>query len=186
MVAGGLALLVLGAEGLVRGAVAMARLLGASELVIGLTVVAAGTSLPELATSVVASLRGERDIAVGNIIGSNVFNLLAVLGASAAASVGGTMVAPSALRFDIPIMAATAVACLPVFFSGGRISRGEGLLFLFLYAAYVAFLVMHATGSIHAASVATVVGFALPLSAAGILLSAYYTLRSRRRQRGAK
>jgi cation:H+ antiporter len=80
LVAGGLALLVLGAHWFIEAAVGMARLLGVSELIIGLTIVAGGTSLPELATSVLASLRGERDIAVGNVVGSNLFNLFGVLG----------------------------------------------------------------------------------------------------------
>lgn len=135
----GLVCLSLGARGLVRGAVDLARFLGVSELVIGLSVVAAGTSLPEAATSVVASLRGERDLAVGNVVGSNIFNLLVVLGASAAIS-GRVRVAPAALHFDLPLMVATALVCLPIFFTGGRISRGEGGLFLAGYTAYLAFL----------------------------------------------
>ena len=79
----GLGLLVLGVAWLVDGAVAIATALGVSELIVGLTIVAAGTSMPEVATSLIATLRGERDIAVGNVIGSNIFNMLAVLGASA-------------------------------------------------------------------------------------------------------
>jgi cation:H+ antiporter len=138
----GLAMLVFGARWLVAGEVDLARTLGVSELMIGLTIVAAGTSMPEVATSVVASLRGERDIAIGNVVGSSIFNILAVLGLSAAAAPRGIAAAPSALRFDIPVMTAVAFACLPIFFTGGRISRWEGVLFLGYYAAYLAVLLM--------------------------------------------
>jgi len=163
---------VLGARWLVDGAVELARRLGVSELVIGLTIVAAGTSLPEAATSVVAGLRGQRDIAIGNVVGSNIFNILAVLGAAASISPGGVRVAPEALRFDIPVMMAVAVACLPIFYTGGRISRGEGAMFLAYYAAYVAFLVLTAA---HHSSLpvfkTAMLGFAIPLSALGVGIS---------------
>lgn len=171
-VAGGLALLVVGADWLVDGAVAFAKFIGISELVIGLTVVAVGTSLPELATSVVASLRGERDIAVGNIVGSNIFNLLAVLGAAAAIAPAGISVNPAALAFDIPVMVAAAVVCLPVFISGFVISRGEGALLLAYFAAYVGYLVLDSTG--HDATRtygAAMLWFALPLTAIGLIVS---------------
>ena len=138
----GLALLVVGARGLVAGAVAAAAAIGVSELVVGLTVVAVGTSLPELATSVLATIRGQRDIAVGNVVGSNIFNLLAVLGLGAAVAPDGVAVAPAALAFDLPVMLAVAFACLPIFFTGHRIARGEGWLFLAYYAAYVGYLIL--------------------------------------------
>jgi len=138
----GLGLLVLGSKFLVDSSIAIARSFGVSELVIGLTLVAAGTSLPELATSVVASMRGERDIAVGNVIGSNIFNILAVLGGSSLFSADGLTVSASALRFDIPVMIAVAVICLPVFITGQLIARWEGLLFLSYYVAYTAYLIM--------------------------------------------
>lgn len=143
----GLGLLVLGANWLVTGAVALARTMGVSELVIGLTIVAAGTSLPEVATSVVASVRGERDIAVGNVVGSNIFNILAVLGLAAVVSPAGVAVSPQALRFDIPVMTVVAVACLPIFFTGGRIARWEGFLFLAYYVAYTLYLIFAVTQS---------------------------------------
>jgi len=172
LVAIGPGLLVLGARWLVDGAVDLARLLGVSELVIGLTIVAAGTSLPEAATSVVAGLRGQRDIAIGNVVGSNIFNVLAVLGAAASITPGGVRVAPEALRFDIPVMMAVAVACLPIFYTGGRICRAEGAMFLAYYAAYVAFLVLTA---VHHASLpvfkTAMLGFAVPLSALGVGIS---------------
>lgn len=138
----GLVLLVLGARWLVDGAMTMARWFGVSELVIGLTIVAAGTSLPEVATSVIASIKGERDIAVGNIIGSNIFNILAVLGLAALVAPAGINVAPSALQFDMLVMLAVAIACLPVFFTGYRIARWEGCLFLGYYIAYTVYLVL--------------------------------------------
>ena len=129
----GLVLLVSGSNFLVEGAVTLARTLGISELVIGLTVVAVGTSLPELATSVLAAIKGERDIAVGNIVGSNIFNLLCVLGLASMVSPQAISVAANALAFDFPVMIAVAVACLPIFFAGYRINRWEGLLFLAYY-----------------------------------------------------
>jgi cation:H+ antiporter len=104
--------------------------------------VAAGTSMPEVATSIIASIRGERDIAVGNVVGSNIYNILAVLGLAAFLSPGGVAVAPAALDFDIPVMLAVAVACLPIFFTGHLIARWEGWLFLGYYAAYTAFLIL--------------------------------------------
>ena len=125
-------------------AVQIAQYLGMSELVIGLTIVAAGTSMPELATSVIASLRGERDIAVGNVVGSNLFNLLAVLGLSSIVSPDGVKVADAALVFDIPVMVGVALICLPIFFTGYLISRFSGALLLFYYAAYTAYLLMAA------------------------------------------
>ncbi|MDX1653655.1 MAG: calcium/sodium antiporter [Candidatus Competibacteraceae bacterium] len=141
----GLGLLVIGAGWLVEGAVAVARLLGLSELVIGLTLVAGGTSLPEVAASVIAALRGQRDIAVGNVVGSNLFNILGVLGITALIAPQGVPVSLPALSFDIPVMIAVAVACLPIFFTGQRIDRWEGLLFLFYYVAYTAYLILLST-----------------------------------------
>jgi cation:H+ antiporter len=141
----GLALLVVGANWLVEAAVTFARQLGVSELVIGLTVVAAGTSLPEVAASVVAALKGERDIAVGNVVGSSIYNVLAVLGATALVAPAGIAVAPSVLSFDLPVMIAVSIACLPIFFTGHRVDRWEGAVFLGYYACYTAFVVMKAT-----------------------------------------
>jgi len=138
-------LLVLGSRWLVNGAVQVATLLGVSQLVIGLTVVAVGTSLPEIATSVLASLRGERDIAVGNVVGSNLFNILSVLGISAMVAPSGIPVARAALTFDIPVMIAVAVACLPIFFTGHLIARWEGAVFLAYYMIYTLYLVLNST-----------------------------------------
>jgi len=141
----GLALLVLGSQWLVDGAVQFAQWLGVSEVVVGLTIVAAGTSLPEVATSILAAIRGERDIAVGNVVGSNLFNLMGVLGLAGAVSPEGLPVAPAMRGFDLPVMLAVAVACLPIYARGRRIPRWEGALFLFFYAAYTSYLVLDAT-----------------------------------------
>ncbi|MBX3001015.1 MAG: calcium/sodium antiporter [Caldilineaceae bacterium] len=143
----GLGGLALGSRWLVESATIFAQALGVSPFIIGLTIVAAGTSLPEVATSVLASIRGERDIAVGNVVGSNIFNLMAVLGISSAISPTGVAVAPEALAFDLPVMVMVALACLPVFFTGGIISRWEGLLFLGYYVAYTIFLIFNATAN---------------------------------------
>lgn len=140
----GLGMLVLGARWLVGAAVAFAVRLGVSELIIGLTIVSAGTSLPEIATSVVAAARGQRDIAVGNVVGSNLFNLLGVLGLTAAIAPADLRVAPSLLTFDIEVMVAAAIVCLPILFTGHRIARWEGGLFLGYYVAYVAYLILYA------------------------------------------
>lgn len=147
VIVGGLAALALGATWLVDASTTMARQWGVSELVIGLTVVAAGTSLPEVATSVVAAMRGERDIAVGNVVGSNIFNVLAVLGATAVAAPDGVAVSPAAMHLDIPVMIAAAVACLPIFFTHLRIDRWEGACFLGAYAAYAMLLYLDASDS---------------------------------------
>jgi cation:H+ antiporter len=140
----GLCTLVLGAQWLVRAAIDTAQWLGISELVIGLTVVAAGTSLPEVATSIVAAVRGQRDIAIGNVVGSNIFNLLAVLGAAALVGSQGIAVSPQMLRFDLPVMTTVAAVCLPMFFTGGQVTRSEGAVLLAAYVSYVAYLVASA------------------------------------------
>jgi cation:H+ antiporter len=140
----GLALLVAGARWLVDAAVTIARGAGLGETVVGLTIVAAGTSLPEVATSVTATVRGERDIAIGNVVGSNTFNILSVLGASALVAPEPLAVAQSVLAFDLPVMTIVAIACFPVFFTGREIARWEGAVFLGYYVAYTAYLVLAA------------------------------------------
>ncbi len=134
LVVAGLVLLVLGSDWLVTAAVAFARSLGVSDLVIGLTIVAAGTSMPEVATSITAAIKGERDIAVGNVVGSNTFNILGCLGLAGLVAPSGLPLAPSVLTFDIWVMLAVAIACLPVFFTGREIARWEGAVFLGYYA----------------------------------------------------
>jgi len=145
LIAAGFALLILGSRWLVASAVTIAEAMGVSELVIGLTIVAVGTSMPEMATSVVAAVRGQRDIAVGNVVGSNIFNILCVLGATAMVAPGGLPVSEAAINFDYPVMLAVAVACLPIFFGGYVIKRWEGGLFLGYYVAYITYLVLAAT-----------------------------------------
>jgi cation:H+ antiporter len=140
---GGLVLLVLGSRWLVDSAITIAQYFQVSELIVGLTIVAVGTSLPELFTSVIASFRGETEIAVGNVLGSNIFNILAVLGISGIVAPNGINVSPSVISFDLPVMIAVAFSCLPIFYSGKRIERWEGILFLFYYVAYTAYLILN-------------------------------------------
>ena len=175
----GLVLLVIGSQWLVNGAVALAKSLGVSELIIGLTVIAVGTSLPEIAASVVATLRGERDIAVGNVVGSNLNNVLAVLGLSALAAPHGIPVPPAVRTFDLPVMIAVAAACLPIFFRGHVIARWEGALFIGYYLLYTLYLYLDATH--HAARgslVHAMLIYVLPLTAVTLLVLAYRYGRS--------
>lgn len=146
MLMGGLLTLALGGHLLVDASVVIALNLGLSERVIGLTVIAIATSLPGLTTSLIAALRGERDIAVGNVIGSNLFNLLGVLGLTAMVAPDALSVSPNALLFDLPVLLGVAALCLPVFYSGYRIDRIEGLLLLSLYLTYGLHIVSISTG----------------------------------------
>ena len=162
----GLGLLVVGSQWLVDAAVTTATTLGVSELVIGLTIVAVGTSLPEVATSVLATVRGERDIAVGNVVGSCIFNLLAVLGLGSVVAPDGVPVPQGALTFDVPVMVAVAIAALPVFFTGYLIARWEAAVFLGYYVAYAGYLVLDATDHALAGQLGTAMAFfVLPLTA---------------------
>ncbi|HEU0199212.1 MAG TPA: calcium/sodium antiporter [Burkholderiaceae bacterium] len=165
LIAGGLALLVLGSQWLVGAAVVFARALGISDVVVGLTIVAAGTSLPEVATSVMAAVRGERDIAVGNVVGSNMFNIFACLGIAGLVATDGLPVPPSVLNFDLWVMVAVAFACLPVFLTGREIARWEGGLFLGYYVAYTAYLILASTehDALEAYS-AVMMSFVIPLT----------------------
>lgn len=113
-------------------------LAGFSRAVVGLTVVAVGTSLPEFATSIVAALKNEPAISVGNVLGSNIFNLLGILGFSAAAR--PLAVTGHIIGYDLPVALGLSVLCIPIVISGRRISRGEGLLLLSLYGIYCAWL----------------------------------------------
>lgn len=144
-VVGGVGGLILGSDFLVDSAVFIAKSFGVSELVIGLTIVSAGTSLPEVATSVIAAIKGERDIAVGNVVGSNIFNILTVLGISSIVAQSGIEVAKAALDFDIFVMIAVALACFPIFFNGYKIGRISGGAFLAFYVAYLVYLVFQST-----------------------------------------
>lgn len=162
----GLVFLIAGPEVLVRGASGLAAKAGISPLVVGLTVVAFGTSAPELAVSIGSTLMGQPDLAVGNVVGSNIFNLLAVLGLSATVSPNGLPVSDATLWFDLPVMIAVALACLPVFFTGYTLARWEGGLFLGYYVAYTAYLVMGATQHEGLSTFSFVMGaFVIPISA---------------------
>jgi len=146
--AAGLGLLVLGSQVLVKGAIAAAQGLGVSETVIGLTIVAAGTSMPELVTSLVAAYRGKADLAIGNVVGSNLLNQLVILGLCALVSgERGLGVDPVMLVRDFPIMVLTTLACLPIFWTGGVITRLEGWILIALYVVYVIEQILSSTAS---------------------------------------
>lgn len=166
LVVAGLILLVVGSDWLVGASVAFAKAFGVSDLVIGLTIVAAGTSMPEVATSLTAALKGERDIAVGNVVGSNIFNILGCVGLSGlVAGTSGLTIPPSLLNFDIWVMLAVALACLPVFLTGREIARWEGAIFLGYYVAYVTYLILAAQqhAALGAFSASTL-GFVVPIT----------------------
>lgn len=178
LVAAGLGLLVLGSQWFVNSAITIARIFGVSELVIGLTIVAAGTSMPELATSIMAAVRGERDIAVGNVVGSNIFNILGVLGVSSVVSGDGVRVSDAAFQLDIPVMIAVAVACLPVFFVGHVISRWNGAMFFAYYCAYTAtFIIAEKVPALHRTYALVMIGIVIPLTAITLLIGVVRSLR---------
>lgn len=180
-IAFGLMMLAAGARYLVTGAETVARAVGASELVIGLTVVAAGTSLPELATSFIAAARGQRDIAIGNVVGSNIFNALFVLGAAGMVERGGVPVPVGVRTFDLPVMIAVSAACLPIFFTGWSISRREGWLFLGYYGAYLLYLALsHAQHDAQDLVGTALLFFALPLTGLTLTAVAVRQLRASR------
>lgn len=171
----GIGLLVVGAQALVSGAVSIATALGVSSLVIGLTVVAVGTSLPELATSIVALRKGETDMAVGNIVGSNIFNIGMILGLPAIIFGSGIPVAGAAIAIDLPLMLAAAIALLPIAFTGFVVARWEGALFVGLYIAYTLYLVLASTEHDAARGFTTIMlWFVLPLVAATLIALTSY------------
>ena len=183
----GVGLLVGGAQSLVTGAVSIATAFGVSSLVIGLTVVAIGTSLPELATSLVALRKGETDMAVGNIVGSNIFNSGLVLGLPALLFAGGIPVPAAAIEIDIPLMVAAAVALLPIAFTGFIVARWEGALFVALYVAYTLYLVLDSTQ--HSAvegSTRVMLWFVLPLVAITLIASASNEVRVLHRRKSSQ
>ncbi len=134
-------MLAAGATVLVEGAVSIATILGTSSLVVGLTVVAIGTSLPELADSIIAVRRGEGELAVGNLVGSCIYNPDLVLGVPALFFSGGLPVPPAAVALDVPVMIAASVALWPIALTGFAVARGEGGLFMGLHLAYTGYLV---------------------------------------------
>ncbi len=180
----GLGLLVLGSRWLVDGAIEIAVALGVSQMVIGLTVVAIGTSLPEIATSMLAAFKGERDLAVGNVVGSNIFNIFLVLGVAGFIVPVDIPVPTSALNFDLLVMIAVAVACLPIFFTGGEIARWEGGLFLGYFAAYTAYLILRSQQheALPAYSQIMLV-FVIPLTAVTLIVLTIHAIHTRRVER---
>lgn len=174
----GIGLLVVGAQLLVTGSVSIATALGVSSLVVGLTVVAVGTSLPELATSLIALRRGETDMAVGNIVGSNIFNIGMVIGLPALLFGEGIPVAPAAIAVDLPLMLATALALLPLAFTGFVLTRLEGALFVALYVAYTTYLVLASIEHDAAEGFSSIMlWFVLPLLAITIIAVAGFEIR---------
>ena len=161
----GLVFLVLGSNWLVEAATSFAKAMGVSDLVIALTIVSAGTSMPEVATSIMAAVRNQRDIAVGNVIGSSTFNILGCLGLSGMAATDGLGMAPALMAFDIWVMLVVAVACLPVFMTGREIARWEGAVFLGYYAAYTTYLILAAQSHAALATFSTtMMSFVVPLT----------------------
>ncbi len=171
LIVAGLVLLVMGSKWLVSSSIIFAKELGVSDLVIGLTIVAAGTSMPEVATSVVAAIKGERDIAVGNVIGSNTFNILGCLGLSSIVSGNtGLGVSENVLNFDLWIMIAVAIACLPIFAAGQQISRLNGAIFLFYYVIYTSYLILMAQNYPVSNLNTVMLGFVLPFTIISLVI----------------
>lgn len=173
----GLGSLVLGARWLVDSATDIAKSFGISELVIGLTIVAVGTSLPEVATSIIAALKGESDIAVGNAVGSNIFNLLGVLGLSGLMAPGGIEVSSRVLTLDFLVMLFVALICLPIFYVDNKVSRGEGVLLLSYYILYTAYLILDAAQSSILPLVTMFIAFYVPLTFIALIM---VTVRARK------
>ena len=134
----GLVVLVLGSKAFLRGAIEIAQLTGLSNTVIGLTIVAVGTSLPELATSVVAAIKGERDIAIGNVVGSNIFNILLIMGV---APLIAPLTGANIQLWDLVALLATTFILIPFMITGFRLNRAEGVILLAMYGAYTAWLI---------------------------------------------
>lgn len=141
----GLVVIVFGADWLVDGAVELAQSLGVSDALIGLTIVAIGTSAPELATTIVSTIRGDRDIAIGNLIGSSIFNLTMILGVTLLFSPGAILIGPELVYIDLPLMVAVSFICGPLMTSGRMLSRREGTGFVIAYVAYLTYLIVTRT-----------------------------------------
>ena len=141
----GIAIIVVGADWLVDGAVELARISGVSDAFIGLTVVAIGTSAPELMTALVSTIRGSRDIAIGNLIGSSVYNLTLILGVPVLVANGSGPIEASLLHVDLPVTVAVCLLCVPLFLTGRKLSRLEGVGFVVAYLAYLGYLIVART-----------------------------------------
>ncbi len=142
LLAAGIALAALGADLMVAGASAIARAFGVSDAVIGLTIVAVGTNTPEMVTTLIATLRNDRDVAIGNLIGSGIYNVLVILGLTIVAAPGPIHIGRDILWIDLPLAALVAIICLPVFKSDRRVSRREGVVFVTAYLAYLGSLLL--------------------------------------------
>jgi cation:H+ antiporter len=178
----GIAVLAVAARFVVSGAEEIAGSLGVPELIVGLTIVALGTSAPEIVTTLVAAFQGRRDLAVGNAVGSNIFNILLVLGAAGMLAPSGIAVSDDALQLDLPILLAAAVACLPIVAWDYTLNRWEGAIFVAYYLAYLTFLVLDATG--HRAKdpfALIMIGFVVPLT----IITAATVIHRQRRHRTA-
>jgi len=182
----GVALLIVGANVLVSGATGIATAFGVSDLIVGLTVVAVGTSLPELATSIVAVRRGQRDLAVGNVVGSNIFNIGAVAGLAGIFSPTGLPVPDSALALDIPLMIAAALVLMPLAFTGKLIARWEGALLLGLYISYLVYTVLAASArpELHGFT-RVMMWFVTPLVVLTLISTFFYELGRRKAATGS-
>ena len=186
LLAPALAVLAIAARFVVVGAEDIAVALGMPDLIIGLTVVALGTSAPEIATTLIAAARGQRQLAVGNAVGSNIFNILLVLGATGIFAPDGIAVSDDALRLDLPVLVAAALACLPIVAWDHTLDRWEGAAFVAFYLAYVIFLVLDGTGHRAADPFAVVMAaFVAPLTVMTLATLAYRQRARRRSSRGA-
>lgn len=138
--------------------------------------------MPEVATSIMAAIRGERDIAVGNVVGSNIFNILGVLGTASAVSTEGVRVSAAAFQLDIPVMIAVAVACLPVFYVGHVISRWNGVMFFAYFCAYTAsFVIAETTPRFHRTFSSVMLGIVVPLTVVTLLTGVATAIRQGRK-----
>jgi len=170
----GFVLLITGARWLISSSLIFAEMAGVSELIIGLTVVAIGTSLPEIVISLVAAFRGERDIAVGNVVGSNILNILAVLGLSGVFATDIIPIQQALLEFDFPVLIAASIACLPIFWTGHKIVRYEGAIFMICYFAYIFYLFLSSTNSPFVeVFINTMLFFVLPVA---VITIVYHTI----------
>jgi|SRR5690554_6003212 len=136
---GGIAATIYGADLLVDNAVIIARSFGMSEAIIGLTIIAIGTSAPELVTTMVATVKNDRDVAIGNLMGSSIMNIVLILSSTILVSYNGLKVGGELLWVDLPLVALVAILCYPIFKSGGQVSRKEGIFFVSLYVAFLAY-----------------------------------------------
>jgi cation:H+ antiporter len=180
LILAGLGLLAVGSRWLVDSAVAIARALQVSELIIGLTIIAVGTSLPEVVTSVIAALKKESDIAVGNVVGSNIYNLLGVLGSGALLAPGGIIVSEHVLRFDFLVMIFVALVSLPIFYIDNRISRLEGALLLTYYVSYMTYIILQATRSPAVTAIVWFAAIFVPFTFIALVVFAVRSSRGKR------